>query len=58
MTHSGVSPQAMAASGLVHHLMTDLLIKGAIVVAAVLVLAVGMAVIWRRAGRRPPARRD
>ncbi|MFB6440475.1 hypothetical protein ACFCVY_27495 [Streptomyces sp. NPDC056411] len=42
---------AMDSSDLVHHLLRDYAIKGLIVVAAVAVLALGMTVIWRRAGR-------
>lgn len=37
-------------SELVHHLLTDLLIKTAIVIGAVVLLAVGMVVLWRRLG--------
>ncbi|MFI9724073.1 hypothetical protein ACIHFE_31265 [Streptomyces sp. NPDC052396] len=35
-----------------HHLVVDLAIKAVIVVVALIALATGMAVIWRRAGRR------
>ncbi len=37
-------------SELVHHLLTDLLIKAAIVLGAVAILIVGMVVLWRRLG--------
>ncbi|WP_326569690.1 hypothetical protein VSH64_01130 [Amycolatopsis rhabdoformis] len=36
---------------LVHHLLMDLLVKGLIVVAAVVLLVLGAVVIWRRVGR-------
>ncbi|CAM5239598.1 hypothetical protein [Streptomyces narbonensis] len=38
-------------SGLLHHLLPDRAIKVAVVVAALGVLALGMTVLWRRAGR-------
>ncbi|GHG64408.1 hypothetical protein [Streptomyces griseocarneus] len=37
---------------LVHHLLFDYLCKVGIVVAALLVLAGGMVIIWKRSGRR------
>ena len=37
---------------LVQHLVIDQLLKFGIVVVAIVALAIGMAVIWRRAGRR------
>ena len=37
---------------LMHHLIVDRLIKLAVVAMALIVLAIGMAVIWRRSGRR------
>ncbi|MFI9047945.1 hypothetical protein [Streptomyces sp. NPDC053427] len=42
---------AMDSSELVSHLLTDLVIKAVIVLAAVAVLALGMAMLWRRAGK-------
>ncbi|GAA3524053.1 hypothetical protein GCM10022222_02980 [Amycolatopsis ultiminotia] len=36
---------------LLHHLLADLLVKGLIVLAAVLVLVVGAVLIWKKAGR-------
>lgn len=33
---------------LLHHLLTDYLVKGAIVLVAVLILATGMVVIWKK----------
>lgn len=38
-------------SKLLDHLLSDFLIKGVIVVIALLVLALGMVVIWKRIGR-------
>jgi hypothetical protein len=37
---------------LLQHLLLDRLIKMGIVTVALVVLAIGMAVIWRRTGRR------
>ncbi|MFJ9854238.1 hypothetical protein [Streptomyces sp. NPDC101150] len=42
---------AMDSSELVSHLLTDLVIKAVIVLAAVTVLALGMVTLWRRAGK-------
>ncbi|MEV7908501.1 hypothetical protein [Streptomyces anulatus] len=54
---TGGGPYALAAgdegSELLRHLLADFLIKGVIVVAALLVLTVGMVVIWRTVGRGP-----
>ncbi|WP_181923601.1 hypothetical protein [Streptomyces inhibens] len=41
---------AMDSADLVHHLLVDHAVKGIIVVVALAVLALGMTVIWRRAG--------
>jgi hypothetical protein len=37
---------------LLQHLLVDRLIKTGIVIVALVVLAIGMTVIWRRVGRR------
>jgi hypothetical protein len=37
---------------LLQHLIVDRMVKIAIVAIALVVLAIGMAVIWRRGGRR------
>ncbi|WP_407288054.1 hypothetical protein [Streptomyces sp. BP-8] len=42
---------ALDASSLAHHLLMDYVAKFLIVIVALIVLAVGMTVIWRRAGR-------
>ncbi len=42
---------ALDASTLAHHLLMDYVAKFLIVIVALIVLAVGMTVIWRRAGR-------
>ena len=44
---------ALLADGaeLVGHLMHDLLVKGLIVLGAVLVLVIGAVVIWKKVGR-------
>ncbi|WP_431676528.1 hypothetical protein [Kitasatospora sp. KL5] len=42
---------AVESSELLHHLLLDRAVKAAIVVVALGVLALGMAAIWRRAGR-------
>ena len=44
---------AVLADGheILHELLMDLLIKGLIVLAAVVLLVLGAVVIWRRAGR-------
>ncbi|MGK4579272.1 hypothetical protein [Kitasatospora sp. HPMI-4] len=42
---------ARESSPLVHHLLVDYAVKGAIVVTALVVLGLGAAVIWWRAGR-------
>ncbi|BCK72645.1 hypothetical protein CP981_05975 [Streptomyces platensis] len=44
--------------GLLHHLLVDQAIKVALVLVALLVLALGMRLIWKKAGRAGPARRD
>jgi len=44
------STLAMDGSELVQHLLTDLLIKVAIVLGAAAILIVGMVVLWRRLG--------
>ncbi|WP_279537772.1 hypothetical protein [Amycolatopsis acidicola] len=36
---------------LAHHLLNDLVLKGAILLAAVLVFALGALFLWRRLGR-------
>lgn len=41
-------PLELGDEELVHHLFTDYLIKGVIVVVAALVLIIGMVVIWWR----------
>ncbi|MFI1501639.1 hypothetical protein [Streptomyces platensis] len=45
-------------AGLLHHLLVDQAIKVAIVLVALLVLALGMRLIWKKAGRAGPPRRD
>lgn len=45
----GLGPEP--SSGLVHHLLLDAAIKAGIVIAALTVLALGMTMIWRKAGR-------
>ncbi len=47
----------MGSSELLHHLLVDRAIKIVIVAAALGVVALGMAAIWRWAGR-PRGRRD
>ncbi|MFE1773839.1 hypothetical protein [Streptomyces sp. NPDC059008] len=42
---------AVDASDLAHHLLLDYAAKALIVIVALIVLAAGMTVIWRRAGR-------
>lgn len=51
---TGPLPHLMAAGDgtqILHHLLTDFLLKGLIVAIALIVLAVGMVIIWRLAGR-------
>lgn len=43
---------------LLHHLLVDQALKVAIVLVALLVLALGMALIWKKAGRAGPRRDD
>jgi hypothetical protein len=45
-----VNGLALDASDLAHHLLLDYAAKALIVVVALIVLAVGMTVIWRRTG--------
>ncbi|MFJ9614257.1 hypothetical protein [Streptomyces noursei] len=47
---------AAGSSELLQHLLLDRVIKIAIVLAALGVLAAGMALIWRRAGRTKDGR--
>ncbi|MFE7542961.1 hypothetical protein [Streptomyces platensis] len=44
--------------GLLHHLLVDQAIKVALVLVALLVLALGMRLIWKKAGRAGPPRCD
>ena len=47
-----MTPQPLAEGHeILHELMMDLLVKGLIVLAAVVLLVLGAVVIWRRAGR-------
>ncbi|MDQ0377752.1 hypothetical protein [Amycolatopsis thermophila] len=39
------------SAGVVHHLLADLVIKGAIALGAVVVFVAGAVVLWRRIGR-------
>ncbi|MFC5723907.1 hypothetical protein ACFP1Z_27450 [Streptomyces gamaensis] len=48
---SGRTVAAADSSSLLHHLLMDYVVKGVIVVVALAVLAIGMVVVWRRAGR-------
>ncbi|HVV11116.1 hypothetical protein [Amycolatopsis sp.] len=41
----------MTGGELVHHLLTDLLVKGAIGLAALLAFALGALLLWRKLGR-------
>ncbi|GAA2079586.1 hypothetical protein GCM10009801_37260 [Streptomyces albiaxialis] len=52
MVTGGATATALA-SGLVTHLLLDRLLKAGIVLAALLVLAIGMTVVWRRTGTGP-----
>ncbi|MGA5565471.1 hypothetical protein ACPCUV_30475 [Streptomyces platensis] len=45
-------------AGLLHHLLVDQAIKVALVLVALLVPALGMRLIWKKAGRAGPPRRD
>lgn len=51
MTALGIVTATVEGHDLLHHLLVDLLMKGAIVVLALITLAVGMVVIWRKFGR-------
>lgn len=44
-------------AGLLHHLLVDQAIKVALVLVALLVLALGMTLIWKKAGRAGPSGR-
>ncbi len=59
---TGYPPHALTAgdegSELVRHLLADFLIKGAIVVVALLVLVAGMVAVWKTAGRGGTRDRD
>ncbi|MFI2264414.1 hypothetical protein OHU45_31780 [Streptomyces tubercidicus] len=44
--------------GLVHHLLADQALKVGIVLVALIVLALGMALIWKKAGRGGSPWRD
>lgn len=45
-------------AGILQHLLIDRAIKIGIVLVALIVLALGMALIWKRVGRAEPTRRD
>ncbi|MFG2094519.1 hypothetical protein [Streptomyces sp. NPDC048612] len=45
-------------AGLVHHLLVDQAFKAGIVLVALIALGLGMALLWKRAGRAGPPRRD
>ncbi|MEV6564913.1 hypothetical protein [Streptomyces kronopolitis] len=45
-------------SDLVAHLVADAAIKGVIVLVALVVLALGMVLLWKKVGRTGPRRRD
>ncbi|GAA2586487.1 hypothetical protein [Streptomyces tubercidicus] len=44
--------------GLVHHLLVDQALKVGIVLVALIVLVMGMALIWKKAGRGGPSSRE
>ncbi|MFI5524522.1 hypothetical protein [Streptomyces platensis] len=44
-------------AGLLHHLLVDRAVKVAVVLVALLVVALGMRLIWKKAGRAEPSRR-
>ncbi|WP_030987491.1 hypothetical protein [Streptomyces sp. NRRL S-1813] len=45
-------------AGLLHHLLLDAALKGAVVIVALIVLALGMVLIWKKAGRGGAPPRD
>ncbi|WP_433855036.1 hypothetical protein [Streptomyces kronopolitis] len=54
----GEGGEGAEGSDLVAHLVADAAIKGAIVLVALIVLALGMVLLWKKVGRAGPRRRD
>lgn len=48
---AGLLAWADDGHGILHHLLVDMLVKGAIVIGGLVVLVLGMVVIWRKIGR-------
>ncbi|MFG2135390.1 hypothetical protein [Streptomyces sp. NPDC048650] len=51
MTGTEASNLAMTSADLVPHLLADLAVKAVIVLVAVVLLALGMTLLWRRVGK-------
>ncbi|MET7798813.1 hypothetical protein [Streptomyces decoyicus] len=54
----GAGGEGGEGADLLHHLLVDAVLKGAIVIVALIVLALGMVLIWTKTGRGGAPPRD
>lgn len=58
LARGGAGGEGDGGSDLLAHLLADAAIKGVIVIVALIVLALGMVLIWKKAGRAGDPQRD
>ncbi|MFG2533526.1 hypothetical protein [Streptomyces sp. NPDC048516] len=51
LARGGAGGEGDQGSGILAHLLADAAIKGVIVIVALIVLALGMVLLWKKAGR-------